>query len=94
MRLHSIQGWLTSQTSWGVTEKRADVRTLRRLNQLYDRAAVIGEISIAVLLVGLVCASAWLLLRTSYEDIIFWDATEHICVLDSKTGEISYVTNE
>ncbi len=92
MQLHSVQGWLTSQTSWGIADSGSDVRTLRRLNKLYDRLSVIGEITVALLLVGLVCACAWLLTRTSYEDVIFWDSTDHICVLDSRTGEIRYAT--
>ena len=92
MQLHSVQGWLTSQTSSGIADSGSDVRTLRRLNKLYDRLSTIGEITVAALLVGLLCACAWLLTRTSYEDVIFWDSTEHICVLDSRTGEIRYAT--
>ena len=92
MELHSVQSWLTSRTTWGVDSGSSDVRTLRRLNKLYDRLSVIGEITTAVLLVGLVCACSWLLTRTSYEDVIFWDSTDHICVLDSRTGEIRYAT--
>ena len=92
MHLHSIQQWLTSQTTWGVADSGSDVRTLRRLNKLYDRLSVIGEITVAFLLVGLVCSCTWLLTQTSFEDVIFWDSTDHICVLDSRTGEIRYAT--
>lgn len=95
MHLHSVQQWLTGQTSWGVVaDSSSDVRTLRRLNKLYDRLSVIGEITVAVLLVGLVCSSAWLLTKTSFEDVIFWDSTDHICVLDSRTGEIRYAAGK
>lgn len=93
MQLHSVQGWLSGRTTWGVADRSSDVRTLRRLNKLYDRAAVIGEVAIVLLVVGLMGSSAWLLTRTSYEDVIFWDATDHICVLDSRTGEIRYGKN-
>ena len=92
MHLHSVQQWLTGQTTWGVADSGSDVRTLRRLNKLYDRLSVIGEITVAFLLVGLVCSCAWLLTQTSFEDVIFWDSTDHICVLDSRTGEIRYAT--
>lgn len=92
MQLHSVLGWLSSRSTWGVADSSSDVRTLRRLNRLYDRLSVIGEITVAVMLVGLVCSCAWLLTRTSYEDVIFWDSTDHICVLDSRTGEIRYAT--
>ena len=92
MQLHSVQGWLTSQTSWGIADSGSDVRTLRRLNKLYDRLSVIGEITVALLLVCLVCACAWLLTRTSYEDVIFWDSTDHHCVVVSLTGDIRYST--
>ncbi|MFA7531766.1 MAG: hypothetical protein WCY98_08805 [Castellaniella sp.] len=92
MQLHSVLGWLSSRSTWGVADSGSDVRTLRRLNRLYDRLSVIGEITVAVMLVGLVCSCAWLLMRTSYEDVIFWDSTDHICVLDSRTGEIRYAT--
>lgn len=92
MQLHSVLGWLSSRSTWGVADNDSDVRTLRRLNRLYDRLSVIGEITVAVMLVGLVCSCAWLLTRTSYEDVIFWDSTDHICVLDSRTGEIRYAT--
>ena len=90
MHLHNVQQWLTGQTTWGVIDSGSDVRTLRRLNKLYDRLSVIGEITVAVMLVGLVCASAWLLTQTSFEDVIFFDSTDHICVLDSRTGEFRY----
>lgn len=90
MQIHSVQGWLTGLTSWGVPDNGSDVRTLRRLNKVYDRAAVIGEIVVAVSLVGFLVACGWLLLETSFEDVIFWDSTDHICVLDSRTGEIRY----
>ena len=90
MQLHSVLGWLSSRSTWGVADSSSDVRTLRRLNKLYDRLSVIGEITVAVMLVGLVCASAWLLTQTSFEDVIFFDSTDHICVLDSRTGEIRY----
>ncbi len=90
MKLHSIQGWLTSRSSWGRSDDGSDVRTLRRLNKFYDRLAVIGEALIAAFLVGIACASFWLLTRTSFEDVIFWDSTDHICILNSKTGEIEY----
>ena len=92
MHLHNVQQWLTGQTTWGVIDSGSDVRTLRRLNKLYDRLSVIGEITVAVMLGGLVCASAWLLTQTSFEDVIFFDSTDHICVLDSRTGEIRYAT--
>ena len=89
MHLHNVQQWLTGQTTWGVIDSGSDVRTLRRLNKLYDRLSVIGEITVAVMLVGLVCASAWLLTQTSFEDVIFFDSTDHICVLDSRWRERS-----
>lgn len=92
MQLHSVLGWLSSRSTWGVTDSSSDVRTLRRLNTLYDRFSVIGEITIWIMLVGLVCSCAWLLTHTSYEDVIFWDSTDHICVLDSQTGEIRHAT--
>ena len=93
MRLHSVRGWLSGQTSWGVSDGSSDVRTLRRLNRFHDRAAVYGEVAVVVLVLGLMGSCAWLLTETSYEDVIFWDATDHICVLDSRTGEIRYGKN-
>ena len=94
MRLHSVQGWLGGRSSWGSSDRVSDVRTLRRLNGLYDRLALVGEALVAMLLVGLVCACGWLLFRTSFEDVIFWDSTDHICVLDSRTGEIRYAAGK
>ena len=89
-QLHSVQRWLSSQTTWGVQDNFSDVRVLRKLNKLYDRASTIGEMVIAILLLGLIAACAWLLTQTSFEDVIFWDATEHVCVLDSEAGKITY----
>lgn len=93
MHLHSVQGWLTGRTTWGVADSHADVRTLRRLNRLYDRSAVMGEVAVVILLLGLIGSCAWLMTKTSFEDVIFWDATDHICVFDSATGEIRYGKN-
>lgn len=94
MQLHSVQDWLTSRTSWGSPDNGSDVRTLRQLNKLYDKSALVGEIACVLFLVGLVLCVAWLLTETSYEDVIFWDSTDHICVLDSGTGEIRYANTK
>ena len=91
MALHNIQDWLSGRSSWGASEKSSDVPTLRRLKKIYDSFAVIGEIAVFVLFIGLVCACTWLLTKTSFEDVIFWDSTSHICVYDSSSGEIVYV---
>jgi len=94
MKAHSVQQWLTKQTTWGVEDNSTDVRTLRHLNAVYDRMAIVGEITVVSLLVGVLCTCAWLMTRTSFEDAIFWDATEHICVYDSESGNIVYVNNQ
>lgn len=94
MQIHNIQGWLTSQTTWGISSNNSDVRTLRTLNKLYQKLSTIGEVAVITLLVGVMCACAWLITRTSYEDVIFWDETDHICLLDSSTGKIRYATSK
>lgn len=91
MQLPSVSDWLGARSTWGQSDDRADVRTLRRLNKAYDRLAVIGEVAGVLLLVGLCCACAWLLTKTSFEDVVFWDGTDHVCVLDSRSGVIGYV---
>lgn len=92
MKLPSASAdWLSGRSTWGASERIADVRTLRRTNRVYDRAAAIGEALLWVLALGFIVVLAVLVLRTSFEDVIFWDSTDHICVYDSNTGVIRYV---
>ena len=91
MRLPTASDWLRGGTTWGQPDQLADTRTLRRLAFLYDRAAVVGEVLIAFFLLGALAMGIYRVTKKSFEDVIFWDGTDHICVYDSKSGVVNYV---
>lgn len=91
MRLPTVSDWLGGGTTWGRADQFADTRSLRRLNLLYDRMALVGEGLSALFLVGFVSIGVYLLTTKSFEDVIFWDGTDHVCVYDSKSGVVEYV---
>lgn len=78
-------------TSWGKQDRDVDVRALRRYQTMLSRIALLGEIFVFVLLVGVASASIWLVTQTNFENVIFYDGTDSTCVLNGKTGEISNV---
>lgn len=94
MKLPSASDWLGGRSTWGASERIADVRTLRRTNKVYDRASAFGEAWLWVLTLGFIAAVVVLVWRTSFEDVVFWDSTDHICVYDSKAGVIRYVNGQ
>lgn len=81
---------LTS-TSWGRQERDVDVRTLRRYQTVLSKLGAIGEGLVFILLIAVGCASIWLVTQVNFEDVIFYDGTDSICVLDGKTGKITNV---
>lgn len=91
MRVPSVSDWLGGGSTWGKADRYADPRVLRRLRRVYDGLSLLGEALIAIFLIGFVAFLVWLATEASFEDVIFWDGTDHICVLDSKTGEVRYV---
>ena len=84
---HSIQG----HTSWGVPDDEVSIGTLRRLNAVYALFGAVCEALAVVGTIAFVVIAAHMLFNTSFEDVAFFDGTDHLCVFDSATGSIRYV---
>lgn len=81
----------STTTSWGDTSRKVDVRALRRYNRFLAAACGIAE-WLAIALIPLTLAGVvWLVMFTNFENVIFYDGTDMICVYNGDTGEIRYV---
>lgn len=78
-------------TSWGKQAKEVDVRALRRYQTILSRVGSIGEVLVFILLVAVAGSTIWLVTQTNFENVIFYDGTDAMCVFNGKTGEISNV---
>lgn len=78
-------------TSWGKQATEVDVRALRRYQTILSRFGSIGEVLVFILLVAVAGSTIWLVTQTNFENVIFYDGTDAICVFNGKTGEISNV---
>jgi len=85
MTERETHGW---GTSWGTPDIDVDVRALRRYHNLLEQTAAIGEVLFFALLAGIVGASFYLLNETNFENTIFYDGTDVVCIYDGRTGEI------
>lgn len=75
-------------SSWGRRDAEVDVRALRRYQAILSRIASVGEVLVFLLLVGILVGVIWLFTQTNFENVIFYDGTDMICVFNGKTGEI------
>lgn len=82
---------LPDGTTWGRAddEVEVDTRALRRYRGFLRVALVGGEIVNLVLVCALLGAVVWTVTLTNFENDVFTDGSEHSCVLNGSTGEIT-----
>lgn len=80
----------STTSSWGRSSQELDVRALRRYNRFLAALSSIAEWLVILLIPILLVAVIVLLTRTNFENAIFYDGTDMICVYDGATGEIRY----
>ncbi|WP_024717373.1 hypothetical protein [Pseudomonas putida] len=79
-------------TSWGSgAGEDVDVLALRRYNRLLGVLLDIGEWACIGLLPCVAVAAIWLVTQTNFENVVFYDGTDSICIYDGTTGEIRNV---
>ena len=79
-------------TSWGSSSgEDVDVRALRRYNRLLGVLLNVGEWICMGLLPFVAVAALWLVTQTNFENVVFYDGTDSICIYDGTTGEIRNV---
>ena len=79
-------------TSWGSgAGEDVDVRALRLYNRLLGVLLDIGEWACISLLPCVAVAAIWLVTQTNFENVVFYDGTDSICIYDGTTGEIRNV---
>jgi hypothetical protein len=78
-------------STWGTKGERADVRALRRYASWQALLLNVGEwiaiVQVLLVIVAIGCAFAFL----NFENVIFNDGTDTVCVLDGGTGVIQNV---
>lgn len=82
----------STTTSWGSgTGDDVDVRALRRYNRMLGVLLDIGEWACLALLPCVAVTAIWLVTQTNFENVVFYDGTDSICIYDGTTGEIRNV---
>lgn len=82
-----------ANSSWGKKSHDTDVRTMRIYNRILKTLCSVGEvasIAICALAVGLTIK---LLFFTNFENVRFYDGTDHVCIFNGETGEIRDESN-
>lgn len=81
----------STTTSWGDGSSDLDVRALRRYNRFLAACSDIAEWLAISLIPAILVGVVWLVMFTNFENVIFYDGTDMICVYNGETGEIRYV---
>jgi len=81
----------STQTSWGKGSGHLDVRALRRYNRILAALSSVAEWLAMALIPAILVGVIWLVFYTNFENAIFYDGTDMICVFNGDTGEIRYV---
>ncbi|MBK4987462.1 MULTISPECIES: hypothetical protein [Pseudomonas] len=82
----------STSTAWGAgAGDDVDVRALRRYNRILAVLLDIGEWACLALLPCVAIAAIWLVTQTNFENVVFYDGTDSICIYDGTTGEIRNV---
>ncbi|MDB6013645.1 MAG: hypothetical protein JWL65_5895 [Gammaproteobacteria bacterium] len=79
------------ETDWGKKPQFDDVRAFRRYNTFLRDFARAGEVLVCVLVVAVMGTFIGFLYGGNFENLIFWDGTDHACILDGGTGHINSV---
>jgi hypothetical protein len=79
---------ILAQGTWGCRPAPEDVRALRRYNLLLRHLGQAGEWTVAVLFVAVLATYLGFLGTGDFTDVVFWDGTNHACVLIGNTGAI------
>jgi hypothetical protein len=79
------------ETDWGKRPQFDDVRAFRRYNTILRHLARAGEILVCGLVLAVMSTFLGFLYAGNFENLIFWDGTEHACLMDGATGYISSV---
>jgi hypothetical protein len=77
-----------SLSSWGCRPELDDVRAFRCYNILLRHLAQAGQFAVFVLTIAVASTFIGFLYAGNFENVIFWDGTDHTCVLDGNTGHI------
>lgn len=82
--------FLDGYSSWGSRERKIDARAIKRVNQLLKIAENLGTNFCIFLVVILMALIPFFILSTDYENVIFYDGSNDICVM-GKNGVIEHV---
>lgn len=81
----------TTTTSWGAGTSELDVRALRRYNRFLAFCSNTAEWLAMALIPVIFGGVIWLVLFTNFENAIFYDGTDLVCIYNGETGEIRNV---
>jgi hypothetical protein len=81
-------------SDWGKPIPDYDPRALRKFNHILRRLNTTLEWISVILSIGIFISLLFLMFDTNFLDLIFDDGTSNLCVLEGKTGEISYVSQK
>jgi hypothetical protein len=79
------------ETDWGKQPRFDDVRAFHQYNRFLRRGVLVGELLVCALVVVTVSTFLGFLYSGNFENLIFWDGTDHACILDGNTGQIDSV---
>jgi hypothetical protein len=75
-------------TTWSRSNDYIDVKTLKRYQSLLRTLLAVGEGLVLFLTLAVLIGSVWTLSSTNFENVIFYDGRDRVCVYDGVTEVI------
>jgi hypothetical protein len=69
-------------TTWSRSDDYIDVKTLKRYQSLLRTLLAVGEGLVLCLTLAVLVGSVWTLAAMNWENVIFFDGRDRVCVYD------------